>query len=214
MTPDSAIATAADYADAMITARRAKNILLLVLLLLLLAQLGIFFGVRYTKALDTIATTPTTLPSTNWPDMLNFLSNVCMFLAIICSIVVSLVLLLIVNIMLVGRLIGVARVTSAYIWSLLLLVLIFPWQYVLSNVGLTMDRVAWKIPGVLYTFSELSQYAKFPGDFSQPSILKWVRFVVMPLFAAVIVLAIRVKSNRGIRQALGEDDSMRAETGV
>jgi len=46
------IATAADYADAMITARRAKNWLLTLLLLILLAQLAIFFVARYTDALD------------------------------------------------------------------------------------------------------------------------------------------------------------------
>src|SRR5690606_19841232 len=41
------IATAADYADAMITARRAKNWLFGILLLILLAQLAIFFTVAF-----------------------------------------------------------------------------------------------------------------------------------------------------------------------
>ena len=45
MTPDPAIATAADYADALLTARRAKNLLLLVVFLILLVQLAIFFTV-------------------------------------------------------------------------------------------------------------------------------------------------------------------------
>src|SRR5687767_10687633 len=43
------IATAADYADAMMIARRAKNWLFLLLLLFLLAQLAIFFVARYTN---------------------------------------------------------------------------------------------------------------------------------------------------------------------
>ena len=37
------IATAADYADAIMTARRAKNTLFLILLLILIAQMTLFF---------------------------------------------------------------------------------------------------------------------------------------------------------------------------
>ena len=62
MTPDPAIATAADYADAMITARRAKNILLLIILLTLLTQIGVFFGVRYSNVLGDLSTT---MPATH-----------------------------------------------------------------------------------------------------------------------------------------------------
>src|SRR5688572_32827768 len=74
------IATAADYADAIMTARRAKNTLFLLLLLILLAQLALFFLGRndvvrigeYTGAsLETgtaVATQPTTgaAPSPKW----------------------------------------------------------------------------------------------------------------------------------------------------
>src|SRR5687768_12136050 len=67
------IATAADYADAMMTARKAKNLLFLLLLLVLLTQLAIFFVAGYTDyvvAHDTTidvagnGTVATTLPST------------------------------------------------------------------------------------------------------------------------------------------------------
>ena len=37
-------------------------------------------------------------------------------------------------------------------------------------------------------------------------VLKWSRFVVFPIIAVLILLAIQVKSNRGLRQALGEAD--------
>ena len=67
MTPDPAIATAADYADAMITARRAKNIILLILLLTLLGQLTIFFVVRYTTVLNTVLTTSTLTTAATQP---------------------------------------------------------------------------------------------------------------------------------------------------
>jgi len=124
MTPDSAIATAADYADAMITARRAKNILLLVLLLMLLGQIALFFTLHFSDLLNAVTTPSTTQPATGRIDLFNFLTNGFMFIALAGSVVLGFVLLLIVNIMLVGRLIGVARVTSAYIWSVILLVLL------------------------------------------------------------------------------------------
>ena len=161
MTPDSAIATAADYADAMITARRAKNILLLVLLLMLLGQIALFFTLHFSDLLNAVTTPSTTQPATGRIDLFNFLTNGFMFIALAGSVVLGFVLLLIVNIMLVGRLIGVGRVTSAYIWSVILLVLLFPWQFFLSNTGLTMERINWKIPGVLWTWSELIRDGKF-----------------------------------------------------
>jgi hypothetical protein len=211
MTPDPAIATAADYADAMITARRAKNVILLLLLLMLLAQVAIFFVVRYTNVLNPVLTISTTQPVRDYAPALNFVTNGCLFLALILGILLGFVLLLIVNIMLVGRLIGVARVTGAYIWSLVLLLLLFPWQFFLNNTGLTVDRLTWKWPGVLWTWSELASRAKFPTDEINMAIVSWARFVAMPLVAVLIVLAIRVKSNRGIRQALGEDEAMHTE---
>src|SRR4051794_32020425 len=51
MTPDPAIATAADYADALMTARRWKNLLVLLVLLFLLMELAIFFVARYTNVI-------------------------------------------------------------------------------------------------------------------------------------------------------------------
>jgi hypothetical protein len=36
------------------------------------------------------------------------------------------------------------------------------------------------------------------------SILRWSRFVVLPVIAIMIVLSIQIKSNRGLRQAFGE----------
>src|SRR5690349_24219694 len=144
--PDSAIATAADYADALITARRAKNVLVLLLLLMLLVQLAIFFTARYTNlAGPTVVTaTATTNPTTTgavvaepnqWFEKLQYVVGLTDFLGVSLSIVLSFVVLLLVQIMLVGRLIGVARVTSAFIWALVLIVLLFPWQAFLNNVA-------------------------------------------------------------------------------
>lgn len=211
MNPDRAIETAADYADALMTSRRAKNVLVLLLLLLILAQLTLFFLVRfdvipiYAPVADPAATQPAT---TDWRQVLHYGVALTAFLGVTLSVVLSFVLMLIVNIMLVGRLIGAGRVTGAYIWALVLVVLLFPWQAFLNHVGLTPDVATWKIPGVLYTFYELIDPelgAKFPNEPLTIAILKWSRFVVFPLVAIVILLAIQVKSGRGLRQALGED---------
>ena len=132
---DPGIATAADYADAMYTARRSKNMLVLLVFVMLLIQLGLFFVARYTDYI--IAPAATTQPIPKWVDLLQYLVGASAFLGVILTIVLSFVLLLIVNIMLVGRLIGVAKTTSAYIWCLVLLVLLFPWQAFLSNATFT-----------------------------------------------------------------------------
>jgi len=202
---DPAIATAADYADAMYTARRAKNLLVLLIFVMLLIQLGLFFVARYTDYV--IASPTTTRPTPLWIDWLQYLVGASAFLGVILAIVLGFVLLLIVNIMLVGRLIGVARTTSAYIWCLLLLVLLFPWQAFLSDA--TFVNPNFKIPGVLYTWNELMTMAKFgfgkTADLPE-LILRWARFVVFPVVAIILVLGIQIKSNRGLRQAFGETE--------
>jgi len=218
MIADPAIATAADYADALLTARRAKNVLTLILLLALLLQLAIFFIARYTTLITppmisvttSITAAPTTVPAVaNQPnryDLFHYLLGGSIFLGLVCTIMLAVVLLLIVKIMLVGRLIGVARVTSAFVWTLLLLLLLFPWQAFLRNADFTSRE--FMIPGVLYTWDELRVRVIGAGTSSLPLdqlILFWARFAAWPVVALVLLLVIHARSNRGMRQALGED---------
>jgi hypothetical protein len=233
---DSAIATAADYADAMLVARRAKNVLVLILLLALLLQLALFFVARYTDvfARSTAGTTdpvtaveravegapavtqPSDVPAaasaavqsaakrTNWGDVLHYVLGVSIFIGIAFSVMLSMVLMLIVTIMLVGRLIGVSRLTSAYVWCIFLIILLFPWQALLQDEAFTSRDFI--VPGVLYTWDELQRFARFATDDMAVAVLKWARFVGFPVVAILILLSIQVKSNRGLKQALGEDD--------
>src|SRR5437879_4839129 len=110
----SPIATAADYADAMMSARRAKNVLFLLIVLSLVAQIAIFFLLRQKP--DLVPTMPTigAAPSlaTTQPASPKFATRVIEYLVVITgflgvalSIVLAAVLLLLVTIMLVGRLI-------------------------------------------------------------------------------------------------------------
>jgi hypothetical protein len=214
---DPGIATAADYADAMMTARKAKHVIILVLLLVLLGQMTIFFLARYNVInISPDATAVTTAVATtqqskvNWTEVWHTLMGVCLLLGMVLPIVLGFVLLLIVNIMLVGRLIGVARLTGAYIWCLVLLVLLFPWQLFWAATDFSTTEASWKLPGVLYTWYEITHPtvgAHFAAEPMFPNAtVHWARYVAFPLLALIILLAIQVKSNRGMRQALGEDD--------
>jgi hypothetical protein len=201
--PDPAIATAADYADAMISARRALRIVGLILLLTLLGQLTLFFLIRFDvlklPTTSEAATMPSTMPTYVW----EYLGNASLYLGVALTITMGFILLLLLNIMLVGRLIGVGRVTSAYIWCLVLLVLLFPWQALISK--------GYLVPGVLYTWGELNDPelgAKFVAKDVFANVIHWARYAFWPFVAVVVLLRILVKAGRGMKQALGEDDSM------
>jgi hypothetical protein len=225
----SNIATAADYADAMMIARRAKNFLFLLLLIMLLAQIGIFLVARLTNHVlpgpvdtsslaDTAGTAATTLPAATQPavgggpsaltvNALRYATALIDFLGIVAVLVLAVVLSLITKIMLVGRLIGVAQVTSAFIRCAFLALLLFPWQAFLQNTDFTGD---FKLPGVLYTWPELvhpTTGAKFAAaGFDAFTILRWARFVGFPVLAVILLLVIQAKSSRGLRAALGESE--------
>ena len=213
--PTSPIATAADYADAMMAARRAKNVLFLLLLVVIIAQVGIFIALRRSHDLFdqaaglTAATTQPLLSRGTLVRTLEYATALCDFLGIVLVIVLSLVLLVLTMIMLVGRLIGVSKVTSAFISCLLLMVLLFPWQSVLMT-PLTngAPETNFKVPGVLYTWGEITHPtygAKFDSSGATTfAILRWARFVGWPAAALVLLLLVQSKSSRGLRLALGE----------
>ena len=216
MTPDRAIETAADYADALMTSRRAKNALVLILILILLVQLALFFLIRFDvikpptliDSAGTAAAATQPAPRDTWT-MMHYVVGLTAFLGVALSVVLSFVIMLILNIMLVGRLVGAGRLTSAYIWSIVAVFFFFPWQAFLNHVGLTPDEATFKIPGVLYTWYEVVDPevgAKFPTDRTEVALLKWFRYVVAPVVAVLLLLVIQIKSNRGLKQALGEAD--------
>ena len=215
---DPAIATAADYADALLTSRRAKNFLVLIVLLMLLLQMAVFFIVKYTgivypmtptgSVAATVPTTMTTADSTSfWRDVTRYAIGFSDFIGVAGTILIAAVLYLIVQIMVVGRLIGVSRVISALILTFVVLLLLFPWQAFLRDAAFTSRE--WMFPGVLYTWDELIHRATIgTRDQNQDLkilILHWARFVAWPLIAVILLLSIQIKSNRGLRQALGEE---------
>lgn len=209
----NAIATAADYADAMMVARRAKSWLFVILLFVLLVQLTIFFVAKYSVGIIPQPSHSLAAPATTQqviepaqPSPLaaafEYVIGMTDFLGMTLVIVLAIVLLLIVKIMLIGRLIGVGNLTSAFIWCVVLAVLLFPWQAMLNFPHLS--DAPFRLPGVLYTWAELLRDVHFDDRATAEVILKWARFVGFPLAALAILLCIQVKSNRGLKLALGE----------
>ena len=228
-------AVAADYADAMLVARRAKNVLFSFLTLVLLIQLGVFFVVRYvpqvkirpepaisitetTSVTSTSATNNGAIAKWNWPTTLRFWISSSDFIGIVLSMVLPAVLLLIVAIMLVGRLVGVSHVTSAFCWSIVFLVVLFPWQTLLNSHGQETnvpgsvptarlaasprsDAPEITLPGVLYTYPELYRDFDFPSKdwkYDWPSIvLKWMRFAGWPGVELIILMMVQAARSRG-----------------
>jgi hypothetical protein len=186
----ASLANSADYADALLSARRAKDILVGLLLLVLLFQIGLFFTARYKIDLSHSA----------WGDVLKYSIGLTNFLGVILPIVLAVILLLIVLIMLLGRLLGVSHVVSAFIACVVLAVLLFPWQTLLVNQMDVHDNFI--IPGVLYTWPDLLARARLHPDALSLNSLFWARFVGWPVAAVLIVISIQWKSAAGLRAAL------------
>jgi hypothetical protein len=206
MTLHTPIATAADYADALLSARRAKNFLFWLLLLMLLIQLAVFILAKYTDyVLPPEVTDATTRPSgrTLLSLVLQYLTGLIDFLGIALAIVFSLTLLLMLNILIMGRLLGVAQMTTAYIASIFFVVLLFPWQAFLNFSDL--GAAQFRLPGVLYSWPELVREAHFDRELSgAAALLKWGRYVGFPLAAIFLLVSIQSRSRRSLRRALGE----------
>jgi hypothetical protein len=220
-TPPSSVATAADYADAMLTARTARTIFAFALMVILVLQLVLFILVHFTTKLNqhvtpdslaaaqitpaavTQAAITPTAPQRSMPrQILKYIVGLSDYFGLIFSVLLCLMLLLLLNVMLIGRLIGVSHVTSAFIFSLIVLLLVFPWQAFLNNQDLTAET--FKVPGVLYTWNELTLHGHFENT-GNGMLQNWFRFFLAPIITIILVLTILLKSGHGLRMALGEE---------
>jgi hypothetical protein len=187
----ASLANSADYADALLTARRAKNVLIGLILLILVVQPGLFFAARYKIDLANPG---------RGVDLLKYVIDVTDFLGAVLPIVLGVVLLLIILVMLLGRLLGVAGLVSAFIACVMLAALMFPWQAIFSTQANGSGDV--RIPGILYTWPELVARARtYPTDLKL-KLLFWARFVGWPVAALLILVKIYLKSASGLRAAI------------
>ena len=121
---------------------------------------------------------------------------------LVFSILLSITLGFTTLVMLNGRTVGVSREVSAFFWSLVLLLLLVPWQGILNHPGLANGP--FHLPGVLYTWSELYENG-YRFQEGRPDWLGWVRFIVWPVVALLVLLIVHSKARRGVKEALGED---------
>jgi len=226
-TNPTTLAVAADYADAMLVARRAKNVLFWLIFACLVVQLAIFFITRYSSTVQ-IRPSDDSAGSPRIAAFLEYCIDVTNYAGVLLPIILATVLLVIVKIMLVGRLIGVSQVTSAFCWSIVLICLLFPLQALLNTNTIRASAAVYststtkpgvnaqatpdvRIPGALYTWPELVRDYDFPRDLDTTQynvgwteFLKWVRYVAYPVAMLLILLVVHARSRRGLRFALGE----------
>lgn len=199
------IALSADYADALLTTRRAKNILFWILLLLIVTQVALFFTARYSSILPASASPIENSAIPKLFNQLHYAVGLTGLLALGTTLLLDIVLLLIVAIMLIGRLIGVARVVNAFIWAIILTLCLFPWQAFLSDGALAYED--FRLTGALFTWAELLRDARFNMEHTldlPAQLLKWFRFAGFPLISLIILIIVQRRSTRGLRLALGE----------
>lgn len=166
------LSTSADYAEALLTARRAKTVVSVLLFLLLFTELALFFVLRFKP----LPSGPTLTKQEQYTrDLTQYFVGLLDFGGLILPALLAGVIYLILKVQLVGRLIGVGRITTALVWAVLLMLLLFPWQAVLNNPAInyneTSNAIGMKIPGVVYTWAEVSDPwlgARFGMDDNAP----------------------------------------------
>jgi len=196
-----------EYRQAFASVRCAKNWFLWLILLSLLIQLTCFVLVRYAKvteaqepAIVANAKTPASAPAESeevtkaerWSTVLKWVLPVTRYVAFVAGGLLVLTLLLSVKLALVGRTGGVAGYISAFFWSLLLLVVLVPWQQVLPGSTVTC--------GVTYNLGHLlDQTAKIGTDDAGWTVktLYYVRFIAYPVIVLILMLAVQRKYSRG-----------------
>jgi hypothetical protein len=205
------LAASADYADALLAARKAEAIFTLLILFVLVAELSLFFVLRFYWPLK-----PFPAPvEQHARDLVQYGVGLLDFGALVLPALLSLALLIILQVQLVGRLLGAGQMTSAFFWSVLLALLLFPWQAVLNNPAINSDPVAdalgMKIPGVVFTWAEISN-SNVGASFHGTQFLHWARYVGFPVLSILILTTIHFKTRRSLRQSLGEDQIVVATT--
>lgn len=107
----------------------------------------------------------------------------------------ALVLLMSLKVVLLGRLKGVAYLTSSVLWSFVLLVLIIPWNQAFAG---------FPVPGVLFGARELIEGTAqiawgAEGVGWEDHLLYWMRFVGYPILTLILWLTIQVQYARSYR---------------
>ncbi len=215
-----------EYAQAFASVRAAKNWLWWLIVLSLAVQATGFVMVRYVKvleptveAVDAQEKAPASKPADAaakddkveaaatmdvaggsievWRSLLAWALPISRFLIFSAGMLLVLTLLLGVKLSLVGQTGGIAGYMSAFFWSLLLLVLLVPWQQVLTS---EITR------GVAFNLAELTTQTRkstAAGAGAFAKIFYYVRFIAYPLVVLALMLIVRRKFSCGYKRMLG-----------
>ena len=204
-----------DYAEGMAAARRAKTVLCAALFFVLGTELTLFFMLRYVHSLSGITAGHNVADAAGWNrDVFQYLIGLLDFAGLILPWVLAAMVLTMALIQTAGHVAGVGRTVSALSWSVLLAMLLFPWQAVLNNPAINADpkadAIGMKVPGVVYTWAEVSnpvqgaRFAEFNASADKvKAALDWLRYAGFPLAALVIVGVVHTKTERAHRRAFG-----------
>jgi hypothetical protein len=136
-----------------------------------------------------------------WRESYYLIAPITQLLGLLASGSQAIIIFITLLVILVAQAPGVANMTRSLIWSVILLFMVFPWQYVLPG---------FPIPGVLYGWHELHNtlalaFLPPPGhgiSFDQ-RILIVARYVLWPVLALVVMLVTAERFRAGVRLAIG-----------
>jgi len=204
-----------EFHIALATTRCAKNIFWYLILVALLGQLTAFVLVDFVGLLNASSPEATSQPATQpatqpaikaatesdetaemWAVVLNWTLPTGRFVALVGCLLLVLTLMFAVKLALHGQTGGVAGLIGAFYWSLILLVLLIPWQQVLPGSTL--------LAGAMHNLSELRiGRTRASGGSVLATLLYYARFLAMPILTLCVLLVVAGRWNKGYRIARG-----------
>jgi hypothetical protein len=201
-----------EYSTAIRSVRCAKNLFSVLMALAILAQLATVGLVAWGGTVDSLyaqaqaGSRPATAPAKEkpadraewWRDTFVWMLSVSQFLAMVMAVLLAEWLMVAVCVSLVGRLGGVALLLSAFFWSLVLLLILVPWQFAFARSPLV---------GALFDYNDLytrTLEVKTSWGATNVSFAALVfyhaRFLAYPILALLIWVLVNLKFRSGCRE--------------
>ncbi len=197
-----------EYVEALRSTQTAKNLFWWAIAVAIVVQLGAYVLIRFVGAIDAAPQLASQITAETqydqvtvdraevWYDLLYWLLPGMKFLAVVSCTLLVLTLLLAVKLSLVGRLGGIAGFISAFFWSLILFVIVIPWQQVLHGAF---------VSGSLYSLEDLVRWTETvraawgAEDVSLVDhIFHYARFIAFPLMTLLVWFLVHIKFARGV----------------
>ena len=176
---------------AMKSVKRAKCVFMLLVVLMLVVQLAAMAVAYWGGVLDGDR-------ADKWKTAITWAFQMTTFPALIAALLLSLTILFSVKLALLGRLDGLAKLLSAFYWSLILVALLLPWRHLFP------PELA---PGLMENLDNLPQWTQaVKPELAEESatlfdqIAYFAARAVFPVVLLLICLVVHLKFTRGRRQ--------------